>query len=87
VTLAVGGIEDDAPTRAHNPLQWLDDKFSAHITARRREPRGDIPTELAQAKYPDGSTPDIIDVVRLATFLFAAGQADSSERRNKLGLC
>lgn len=31
-------------------------------------------TDLAQAKYDDGSTPEIIDVVRVATFLFAAGQ-------------
>jgi cytochrome P450 len=31
-------------------------------------------TSLAQAKYPDESTPEVIDVVHLATFLFAAGQ-------------
>ena len=30
-------------------------------------------TELAQAKYEDGSTPDIDDVMNLSTFLFAAG--------------
>ncbi|OBI53269.1 cytochrome [Mycobacterium kyorinense] len=74
-----GGIEDDSVTRAHNPLEWLDDKFSAHITERRREPREDVLTQLALAKYPDGSTPDIIDVVRLATFLFAAGQETTTK--------
>ena len=31
-------------------------------------------TDLALAKYPDGSTPDVAAVVRTATFLFAAGQ-------------
>ena len=31
-------------------------------------------TDLALAKYPDGTTPDVISVVRTATFLFAAGQ-------------
>ena len=31
-------------------------------------------TDLALAKYPDGSTPDVTAVVRTATFLFAAGQ-------------
>ena len=31
-------------------------------------------TKLAQATYPDGSTPDVTAVVRTATFLFAAGQ-------------
>ncbi len=57
-----------------NPLQWLDDKFCAYIEDRRREPRSDVLTSLATAKYPDGSTPEVIDVVRSATFLFAAGQ-------------
>jgi cytochrome P450 len=75
----VGGIEDSSLTRAHNPLEYLDEKFTAHITERRREPRADVLTELAQAKYPDGSTPEVIDVVRLATFLFAAGQETTTK--------
>ncbi len=62
----------EAPT-SHNPLQWLNDKFYAYIEDRRREPRDDVLTELAQAKYEDGSTPDIEDVMNLSTFLFAAG--------------
>ena len=68
----VGQLGEEAPT-AHNPLQWLNDKFHAYIEDRRREPRGDVLTELAQAKYEDGSTPDIDDVMNLSTFLFAAG--------------
>ncbi|MBV9319539.1 MAG: cytochrome P450 [Mycobacterium sp.] len=75
----VGAIEDDSLTRAHNPLEYLNEKFSAHITDRRCEPRSDVLTELAQAKYPDGSTPEVIDVVRLATFLFAAGQETTTK--------
>jgi cytochrome P450 len=75
----VGGIEDDALTRTHNPLEYLEEKFTTHITERRREPRSDVLTELAYAKYPDGSTPDVIDVVRLATFLFAAGQETTTK--------
>jgi cytochrome P450 len=75
----VGGIEDDSLTRTHNPLEYLDGKFTTHITQRRREPRSDVLTELAQAKYPDGSTPDVLDVVRLATFVFAAGQETTTK--------
>lgn len=75
----VGGIEDDSVTRAHNPLEYLEEKFTTHITERRREPRQDVLTELAAAKYPDGSTPEVIDVVRLATFLFAAGQETTTK--------
>jgi cytochrome P450 len=74
-----GGVQDDSVTRAHNPLEYLNEKFTAHITERRRAPREDVLTELAQAKYPDGSTPDVIDVVRLATFLFAAGQETTTK--------
>jgi cytochrome P450 len=58
----------------HNPLAWLDDYFASYIEDRRCEPRTDVLTDLALATYPDGSTPDVIAVVRTATFLFAAGQ-------------
>jgi cytochrome P450 len=57
-----------------NPLQYLDDKFSAYLAERRREPRADVLTIMATATYPDGSTPELLEVVRPATFLFAAGQ-------------
>jgi cytochrome P450 len=68
----VGELGKEAPT-THNPLQWLNDKFYAYIEDRRRAPRDDVLTGLAQAKYEDGSTPDIEDVMNLSTFLFAAG--------------
>jgi cytochrome P450 len=75
----VGNIEDDSLSRTHNPLEYLDEKFTAYITERRREPRSDVLTELAAAKYPDGSTPEVGDVVRLAAFLFAAGQETTTK--------
>jgi cytochrome P450 len=68
----VGELGKEAPT-SHNPLQWLNDKFYAYIEDRRSAPRDDVLTGLAQAKYEDGSTPDIEDVMNLSTFLFAAG--------------
>ncbi|MDT5010692.1 MAG: hypothetical protein QOH57_2309 [Mycobacterium sp.] len=67
----VGALGEEKPV--HNPLEWLNDKFYSYIEDRRREPRGDVLTELAQAKYEDGSTPEITDVMNLSTFLFAAG--------------
>jgi cytochrome P450 len=57
-----------------NPLGFLDERFTDYIEDRRREPRDDVLTQLAAATFPDGSLPDVIDVVRIATFLFAAGQ-------------
>jgi len=57
-----------------NALAFLDEWFKTYMEDRRRQPREDVLTGLALAKYPDGSTPAVIDVVRTATFLFAAGQ-------------
>jgi cytochrome P450 len=51
-----------------------DEWFVEYIEARRQEPRTDVLTQLAQATFPDGSTPDALDAARVATFLFAAGQ-------------
>ena len=62
-----------------NPLQWLDEKFCNYIEDRRSNPRNDVLTALATAKYPDGSTPEVIEVVRSATFLFAAGQETTAK--------
>jgi cytochrome P450 len=57
-----------------NALAWLDDWFAHYIEDRRRAPRDDVLTDLALATYPDGSTPEVTNLVRTATFLFAAGQ-------------
>ena len=66
-------------TVAHNPLVWLDDKFREYISSRREQPRADVLTELAGATYPDGSIPDVEEVVKLATFLFAAGMETTTK--------
>jgi cytochrome P450 len=73
LTHSPGGLgEENGP--GMNALDWLDEYFASYIEERRREPRTDVLTDLALATYPDGSTPDVINVVRTATFLFAAGQ-------------
>jgi len=63
----------------HNPLDFLTTIFTGYIEDRRRDPRKDGLTELALAKFPDGTTPTVTDVVNTATFLFGAGQ-DTSAR-------
>jgi cytochrome P450 len=57
-----------------NALASLDAWFTKYVEDRRREPQDDVLTSLASAKYADGTTPDVVEVVRAATFLFAAGQ-------------
>jgi cytochrome P450 len=72
----VGAGEKGSP--GENPLAWLDEYFAAYIEDRRKEPRGDVLTNLALATYPDGTIPEVTSVVRTATFLFAAGQETSA---------
>jgi cytochrome P450 len=45
-----------------------------YIEKRRAEPGDDVMTQLAGVRFPDGELPDVDDVVRLASILFAAGQ-------------
>lgn len=68
---AVGSTKDEL---SHNPLGWLYDRFSAYIEDRRRQPREDVLTALATTTFPDGTLPEVVDVVRIAANLFAAGQ-------------
>ena len=58
----------------HNPLEFLYEKFATYVEDRRREPRDDVLTGLAAATFPDGSVPEVADVVRVAANLFSAGQ-------------
>ena len=48
--------------------------FARYIEERRTAPRDDVMSRLAGVRFPDGELPEVMDVVRLATILFAAGQ-------------
>ena len=78
------GANDEEPSEL-NLLSSLDDTFTSYIEDRRDHPRHDVLTDLALAKYPDGSTPDVVAVVRTAGFLFAAGQ-ETTARLLAVGL-
>ena len=58
----------------HSPLEFLYEQFTSYVEDRRRDPRRDVLTGMATATFPDGSLPEVIDVVRVAANLFAAGQ-------------
>ncbi len=58
----------------HSPLEFLYERFTDYVDDRRSEPRDDVLTGLATATFPDGSMPEVIDVVRVAANLFTAGQ-------------
>src|SRR5579862_3484114 len=59
---------------SHKPLEFLYEQFAAYVEDRRRVPRDDILTEMAQATYPDGSIPEVTDVALIAANLFTGGQ-------------
>jgi cytochrome P450 len=57
----------------HKPLEYLYEQFTRYIADRRLDPRDDIMTEMAHATFPDGSLPEVEDVMKIAANLFAAG--------------
>ena len=77
-----GWLQGDSPVagdtrgRAGNEGVFLNlyPYFTRYIEERRRSPRGDVLTHLANVRFPDGELPEVADVVRVATTLFAAGQ-------------
>ncbi|HSA39469.1 MAG TPA: cytochrome P450 [Mycobacterium sp.] len=70
-----GGVgSTSSGTIGHSPLEYLYEKFSHYIADRRANPRDDALTEMANATFPDGSTPEVMDVVRIAANLYTAGQ-------------
>jgi cytochrome P450 len=66
----VGDLEGTSGNHIGVSQDW----FVEYVEDRRRRPRNDVLTQLAQATFPDGSIPEAIDVARVAVFLFAAGQ-------------
>lgn len=66
----LGNIRSQTP---EDPFAFLHERFTAYIDDRRAQPRGDIMTTLATTPFPDGSMPDVMDIVRVASTLFAAG--------------
>jgi cytochrome P450 len=69
---AAGGASQQAPQVV------LEDAFTRYIEERRREPRDDVLTKMALGVFADGSLPEIIEVVRVATILFAGGQGTAA---------
>jgi cytochrome P450 len=74
-----GSLNSDDLMAQNQPLVIMGMHFLQYVQDRRERPGNDILSELANATYPDGTTPDILEIVRLATFLFGAGQDTSAK--------
>lgn len=69
-----GGLGNADKTLSKTPLEYLYDVFATYIRDRRASPRDDVLSGLATATFPDGTVPEVDDVVRVATNVFSAGQ-------------
>ncbi|WAH97407.1 cytochrome P450 [Arthrobacter sp. MMS18-M83] len=58
----------------HSSIEKLYDYFVAKIEERRNDPKEDVITGMALATFPDGSLPEPLEVARIASNMFAAGQ-------------
>jgi cytochrome P450 len=65
---------DEHGAVAHGPLDYLYERFSRFIEERRRNPKNDVMTAMATATFPDGTLPEVRDVMLIAANLFSAGQ-------------
>lgn len=61
------------------PLDFMHGFFLDYVADRRKTPREDVMSELANATFPDGSTPSAAEIANLCTFLFGAGQDTSAK--------
>lgn len=59
-------------------LKYLEGFFTSYIEDRRTRPGDDVLTQMAFTTFPDGSIPEVIDVVRAAAILFAGGQGSTA---------
>lgn len=72
-------IDGDAAHKVGpDPLVFLKERFDGYILARQAQATGDLLSDLANARFKDGSAPPYERLAELARFLFGAGQDTTS---------
>ena len=72
-------LAGDAPLKVGpDPLIAMKPLFDKYLRDRIEHPRGDLMSDLVQAKFKDGTSPDFDTLSNLARFLFGAGQDTTS---------
>jgi cytochrome P450 len=74
-----GNMDNAEDTAQSGALTFMIGYFMRYLGERRASPQGDIMTDLALARYPDGTLPDLVEPAKAAMFLFAAGQDTSAK--------
>ena len=73
-----GSLENPLGDKPPEALKFMFDFFWRYLSDRRAKPRDDVLSEMALARYSDGGEPSILELVKLAMFLFSAGQDTSA---------
>jgi len=72
-------LAGDAPRKVGpDPLVAMKPLFDKYLRERLEHPRGDLMSDLVQAKFKDGTSPPFDTLSQLACFLFGAGQDTTS---------
>jgi cytochrome P450 len=74
-----GNMDSAEDTSQSGALTFMIGYFMRYLGERRANPQSDIMTELALARYPDGTLPELVEPAKAAMFLFAAGQDTSAK--------
>ncbi|MEJ5977930.1 cytochrome P450 [Novosphingobium sp. PS1R-30] len=75
-----GSLDGGNPMEGEeHPFAVMGKYFFGYIADRKANPREDILSELTHAKYNDGTTPEVYDIVQLGMFMFGAGQDTSAK--------
>lgn len=76
----IGSVVDPNDVQTQIPhFRFMSDFFERYIRDRRANPKADVLHELATATYPDGSTPELMEIVKLAMFLFVGGRGSAAK--------
>jgi cytochrome P450 len=75
-----GSLDGGNPMEGDNhPFAVMGKYFYGYVADRRANPRADILSELSNARFADGTTPEVYDIVQLGMFMFGAGQDTSAK--------
>lgn len=73
------GKEDPSETSTLDSVYFfISDYMAKYLEKRSKNPGNDLISELAAATHPDGSKPDMEELVSMTTFMFIAGQDTSA---------
>lgn len=75
----VGSIENSDNPTAMDSVYFIAEFMARYLEERARNPGDDLLSELATATYPDGSKPEMSELISLSTFMFVAGQDTSAK--------